>query len=168
MDIVGLDKLDKIIVDKDNSGDVVAVAKKEVVQCRTCKIMPDGRIYATGKRKTAIARIFLKSGSGVYSVNKSKFADYFSSNFHKHLALQPLVLLDKLKMYDIYCTLKGGGLSSQAGALKHGLAKALLLAIPEARSLLRKNNLLTRDSRIVERKKCGLRKARKKEQFSKR
>ena len=125
------------------------------------------RYYATGRRKTSVARVWLTQGSGMVKVNKREVTDYFSEMQILH-ALQPLRNLGVDTDFDIWCTVKGGGVSGQAGALRHGLARALVVANEEFRKPLRKSGFLTRDSRMVERKKYGQPGARKRFQFSKR
>ena len=125
------------------------------------------RYYATGRRKTSVARVWLTQGSGKVMVNKRQVNDYFSEMQILH-ALQPLRNLGVDTDFDIWCTVKGGGVSGQAGALRHGLARALVVANEEFRKPLRKSGFLTRDSRMVERKKYGQPGARKRFQFSKR
>ena len=125
------------------------------------------RYYATGRRKTAVARVWLTVGNGKVTVNKRQVDDYFSEMQILH-ALQPLRALSVDGEFDVWCTVKGGGVSGQAGALRHGLARALVVANEEFRKMLRKNGFLTRDSRMVERKKYGRPGARKRFQFSKR
>ena len=125
------------------------------------------RYYATGRRKTSVARVWLTQGSGQVKVNKREVTDYFSEMQILH-ALHPLRNLAVEGEFDIWCTVKGGGISGQAGALRHGLARALVVANEEFRRPLRKGGFLTRDSRMVERKKYGQPGARKRFQFSKR
>ncbi len=125
------------------------------------------RYYATGRRKTSVARVWLTQGSGKVTVNKRQVNDYFSEVQILH-ALQPLRNLSVEGEFDIWCTVKGGGVSGQAGALRHGLARALVVASEDYRKSLRKGGFLTRDSRMVERKKYGQPGARKRFQFSKR
>ena len=127
-----------------------------------------GRSYATGKRKNAVARVWIKFGSGNLSINGKKFKDYFSRPVLNMLVHQPLELTNKKMNVDTVITVSGGGLSGQAGAIRHGISKALSLLDPNLRSILKSEGLLTRDSRIVERKKYGRRKARRRYQFSKR
>ncbi|HOO41646.1 MAG TPA: 30S ribosomal protein S9, partial [Syntrophales bacterium] len=126
------------------------------------------RCYATGKRKTAIARIYLKEGAGVITVNKRTFDDYFTRASLKMLIQQPLDIVGKHGQFDLYVNVRGGGMAGQAGAVKHGISKALVEYDPEMRSLLKKAGFLSRDSRIKERKKYGQPGARKRFQFSKR
>ena len=127
-----------------------------------------GRLYATGKRKNAVARVWIKSGSGNLSINGKAIKDYFSRPVLNMLVHQPLELTNKKMNVDTVITVSGGGLSGQAGAIRHGISKALSLLDPNLRSILKSEGLLTRDSRIVERKKYGRRKARRRYQFSKR
>ena len=127
-----------------------------------------GRSYSTGKRKSSIARVWLKRGSGLVKINGKEENKYFSSKSHRILLNQPLVLSQRKSEIDIICTVEGGGLSGQAGAIRHGIAKALVKFEPDLRKNLKSKGLLTRDSRIVERKKYGKAKARRSYQFSKR
>jgi small subunit ribosomal protein S9 len=126
------------------------------------------RFYATGKRKTAIARIYMKEGAGVITVNKRTFDDYFTRDSLKMLIQQPLDIVGKRGQFDFYVNVRGGGMSGQAGAVKHGISKVLVEYDQEMRSMLKKVGFLTRDSRIKERKKYGQPGARKRFQFSKR
>lgn len=126
------------------------------------------RVYATGKRKTSIARVYMKEGSGVITVNKRNFDDYFTRDSLKMLIKQPLELAGKNEQFDFYVNVCGGGMAGQAGAVKHGISKALVEYDAELRSTLKKEGFLTRDSRIKERKKYGQPGARKRFQFSKR
>ena len=126
------------------------------------------RSYATGKRKNSIARVWLKKGEGNISVNGKSIKDYFSRPVLKMIVNQPLEIIQSTGDYDIKATVKGGGLSGQAGALRHGISKALVFYDIGLRKALKKVGFLTRDSRVVERKKSGLAKARRSYQFSKR
>lgn len=130
--------------------------------------MTDKRFYATGKRKTAIARVYMKEGSGVITVNKRNFDDYFTRESLKMLIRQPLEVAGKKDRFDLYVNVDGGGMAGQAGAVKHGISRALVAYDAELRSALKKAGFLTRDSRIKERKKYGQPGARKRFQFSKR
>ncbi|MBX2806196.1 MAG: 30S ribosomal protein S9 [Hyphomicrobiales bacterium] len=132
------------------------------------KLDERGRSYATGKRKDAIARVWVKPGAGRITVNGKEHEKYFARPVLQMILKQPLVLTDRKTQYDIICTVSGGGLSGQAGAVRHGLSKALTLYEPELRPTLKKAGFLTRDSRVVERKKYGKAKARRSFQFSKR
>ena len=127
-----------------------------------------GRSYATGKRKDAIARVWIKSGTGKITINGKVSNKYFSRPVLNMLVNQPLVLTNKLSSIDANITVSGGGLSGQAGAVRHGVSKALSLFDPNLRGTLKAEGFLTRDARIVERKKYGRRKARRRYQFSKR
>ena len=132
------------------------------------KLDPQGRAYATGKRKNAIARVWLKPGSGRVTVNGREFEKFFARPVLRMVLEQPLVAAQRKGQYDVICTVKGGGLSGQAGAVRHGISKALCYYEPELRPVLKKGGFLTRDARVVERKKYGKAKARRSFQFSKR
>ena len=127
-----------------------------------------GRSYATGRRKNAIARVWIKPGKGEIQVNGKKVGQYFARPVLRMLITQPFLVADRYNQFDVYCTVTGGGLSGQAGALRHGISRALTLYEPELRSILKIAGFLTRDSRAVERKKYGRAKARRSFQFSKR
>jgi small subunit ribosomal protein S9 len=127
-----------------------------------------GRSYATGKRKDAVARVWVKPGSGRVSVNGRDIEIYFARPVLRMLINQPFQVSNRENQFDVVCTVKGGGLSGQAGAVRHGISKALTLFEPELRPVLKKGGFLTRDSRTVERKKYGRAKARRSFQFSKR
>ncbi|HAH10739.1 MAG TPA: 30S ribosomal protein S9 [Alphaproteobacteria bacterium] len=127
-----------------------------------------GRAYATGKRKNAIARVWLKPGSGKVTVNYRTEEVYFARPVLRMILRQPLVATNRAASYDIFATIVGGGLSGQAGALRHGIAKCLRIYEPDLGSTLRAGGYLTRDPRVVERKKYGKVKARRSFQFSKR
>ena len=124
--------------------------------------------YATGRRKRSIARVWLKKGSGVIHVNGKKMSDYFKKANLQIAIFRPLTLVKRENEFDARCTVKGGGLTGQAGAIILGISRAILLFEPELKPILKKEKLTTRDSRIVERKKYGRRKARRSFQFSKR
>ena len=124
--------------------------------------------YATGKRKTSIARIWLKKGTGKIIVNGKDYDSYFKRANHKMQLLRPFEILNQATTYDVKCKVKGGGLTGQVGAMVHGISKALVMMDSESKSTLKKEKLTTRDSRSVERKKYGHRKARRSFQFSKR
>ena len=124
--------------------------------------------YATGKRKTSIAKIWLKKGTGKIYVNGRNYQDYFKRSNHKIQLLKPFDSINQSTGYDVRCSVKGGGHTGQVGAMIHGISKALLQFDPEFKSALKKEKLTTRDSRSVERKKYGHRKARRSYQFSKR
>ena len=127
-----------------------------------------GRSYATGRRKNAIARVWIKPGKGEISVNGKKVTQYFARPVLRMLITQPFLVADRYNQFDVYCTVNGGGLSGQAGALRHGISRALTYYEPELRGILKVAGFLTRDSRVVERKKYGKAKARRSFQFSKR
>ena len=127
-----------------------------------------GRAYATGKRKDAIARVWIKPGSGKIVINDRPFETYFARPVLRMILQQPLGITSRVGQYDLMVTVVGGGLSGQAGAVRHGLSKALTYFEPELRPILKKEGFLTRDSRVVERKKYGKKKARRSFQFSKR
>lgn len=135
---------------------------------REPKIDKLGRSYGTGRRKEAVARVWIKPGSGKVTVNGAEMSKYFARSVLRTLVEQPLNLVNRLGRYDVWCTVCGGGLSGQAGAVRHGLSRALVDYEPELRSVLKSAGMLTRDSRVVERKKYGLMKARRSFQFSKR
>jgi len=124
--------------------------------------------HATGKRKTSIARVYMKPGAGKITINKKDINDYFSRETSKMIVFQPLELTKNVGKFDIYVNVIGGGISGQAGAIKHGISKALLEINPSLRSILKKAGFITRDSRIKERKKYGQKGARARFQFSKR
>ncbi len=132
------------------------------------KLDAKGRAYATGRRKNAISRVWIKRGSGKITVNGKVIEAYFARPVLRMLVQQPLVTANRATQIDIECTVVGGGLSGQAGAVRHGISRALTYFEPELRSLLKKAGFLTRDSRAVERKKYGRAKARRSFQFSKR
>ena len=127
-----------------------------------------GRSYATGKRKDAVARVWLKQGPGNITINGKSSNEYFARPVLRMLINQPLVASDRKEQFDVVCSVTGGGLSGQAGAVRHGISKALVLFEPELKKILKSGGFLTRDSRVVERKKYGRRKARRSFQFSKR
>ena len=132
------------------------------------KLDKHGRAYATGKRKNAVARVWLKPGKGTITVNTRAVEVFFARPVLRMLIQQPLVAAARAGQYDVICTVAGGGLSGQAGAVRHGISKALTNFEPDLRGVLKKGGFLTRDSRTVERKKYGRAKARKSFQFSKR
>ncbi|CUB00102.1 30S ribosomal protein S9 [Pannonibacter indicus] len=132
------------------------------------KLDAHGRAYATGKRKDAIARVWVKPGTGKITVNGKDYTAYFARPVLQMILRQPILLTNRDGQYDIVATVTGGGLSGQAGALRHGISKALTHYEPELRGILKKEGFITRDSRVVERKKYGRAKARRSFQFSKR
>lgn len=135
---------------------------------RIQKLDAQGRAYATGKRKNAIARVWIKPGKGKIVVNNKDFTLYFARPVLQMLLMQPIKAANRADQFDVNATVAGGGLSGQAGAVRHGISKALTFYEPDLRGLLKKAGFLTRDSRIVERKKYGRMKARRSFQFSKR
>jgi len=150
-------------------GDVLDAAPTEPeAPVHVKKVDAQGRSYATGKRKDAVARVWVKPGSGKILVNKKDFTEYFGRPVLQMVVQQPIVAVSRTGQYDIVATVSGGGLSGQAGALRHGISKALTYYEPELRGVLKKGGFLTRDSRVVERKKYGRAKARRSFQFSKR
>jgi small subunit ribosomal protein S9 len=132
------------------------------------KLDAQGRAYATGKRKDAIARVWVKPGSGKITVNDKEYAVYFARPVLQMILKQPIIATNRDGQFDIVVTVTGGGLSGQAGAVRHGISKALTYYEPALRGTLKRGGFLTRDSRVVERKKYGKRKARRSFQFSKR
>jgi small subunit ribosomal protein S9 len=132
------------------------------------KLDPQGRAYATGKRKNAVARVWIKPGGGKILVNTRAVETFFARPVLRMMIQQPLVAANRLGQYDIVCSVSGGGLSGQAGAVRHGISKALTFFEPDLRPVLKRGGFLTRDSRVVERKKYGKAKARRSFQFSKR
>jgi small subunit ribosomal protein S9 len=130
--------------------------------------MAAASFYATGKRKSSIARVWLKAGTGEIIVNTKSLDHYFGRETSKMVVMQPLELTENVGKFDIFCTVKGGGDSGQAGAIKHGITKALLAIDADLRGTLKKAGFITRDSRIKERKKYGKKAARASFQFSKR
>ena len=132
------------------------------------KLDKQGRAYATGKRKDAVARVWIKPGTGKITINDRPVEVYFARPVLRMVLRQPLEIANRSTQYDLVVTVAGGGLSGQAGAVRHGLAKALTAFEPELRTVLKREGFLTRDSRVVERKKYGRKKARRSFQFSKR
>ena len=132
------------------------------------KIDEHGRSYATGKRKGAVARVWVKPGAGRITVNGRELETYFARPALRMILRQPLEAAERASEFDVVCTVSGGGLSGQAGAVRHGISKALTYYEPSLRGVLKKGGFLTRDSRVVERKKYGKAKARRSFQFSKR
>jgi small subunit ribosomal protein S9 len=132
------------------------------------KIDKEGRAYATGKRKNAVARVWIKPGRGRFTINDRDQEEYFARPVLRMMIAQPLQVTDRLGQFDVVATVEGSGLSGQAGAIRHGLSKALTYYEPGLRQVLKPHGFLTRDSRVVERKKYGRAKARRSFQFSKR
>src|SRR6185312_4396184 len=127
-----------------------------------------GRAYATGRRKDAVARVWVEPGKGEIMVNGKRVGQYFARPVLRMLITQPFLVADRYNQFDVFCTVTGGGLSGQAGAVRHGISRALTNYEPDLRSILKVAGFLTRDSRVVERKKYGRMKARRSFQFSKR
>ncbi len=154
------------------TGVAAAATSDEAVVVDSTPVEPQidelGRSYATGKRKNAIARVWIKPGPGKIVVNGRELETYFARPVLRMLINQPFQVADRVGQYDVFCTVTGGGLSGQAGAVRHGISKALNLFEPSLRGVLKKAGFLTRDSRVVERKKYGKAKARRSFQFSKR
>ncbi|MEE9454046.1 MAG: 30S ribosomal protein S9 [Paracoccaceae bacterium] len=160
-DIKTLDDLKEAVVAE-------AVAVEEPAPLREAVRDDLGRSYATGKRKDAVARVWIKPGSGKVTVNGREINKYFARPVLQMILRQPFEITGVSGEFDVMATVKGGGLSGQAGAVKHGISKALQLYEPSHRAALKAAGFLTRDSRVVERKKYGRRKARRSFQFSKR
>lgn len=144
----------------------IVAAQEEIVH--EPKIDKYGRAYATGKRKTAVARVWIKPGAGKITVNGKDQAEYFGRPVLQMIIKQPLIAASRNDQYDVVCTVAGSGPSGQAGAVRHGIARALTYFEPSLRGVLKAGGFLTRDSRAVERKKYGKKKARRSFQFSKR
>lgn len=152
---------------QDAGSDIVPEAPEEEILAEP-KIDEHGRAYATGKRKDAIARVWIKPGSGKVVVNGRDQEVYFARPVLRLLISQPFETAERVDQFDVIATVKGGGLSGQAGAVRHGISKALTYYEPALRKVLKAEGFLTRDSRVVERKKYGRKKARRSFQFSKR
>ena len=152
----------------EDLGEIKSAPPAEAAPEHVQKLDKLGRAYATGKRKNAIARVWIKPGKGMITVNTKDYTQYFARPVLQMLLQQPLTAASRNTQYDIMATVMGGGLSGQAGAVRHGISKALTYFEPELRPVLKKGGFLTRDSRVVERKKYGRAKARRSFQFSKR
>jgi small subunit ribosomal protein S9 len=146
----------------------VAVTAANDAPVHVQKLDAQGRAYATGKRKNAIARVWIKPGNGKITVNGKEFNAFFARPVLQMILQQPINVAERKDQYDIVASVSGGGLSGQAGAIRHGISQALTYYEPALRAVLKKGGFLTRDSRVVERKKYGKAKARKSFQFSKR
>ena len=153
------------ITDLADLGEVAVEASKPLPEPQIDAL---GRTYATGKRKNAVARVWIKPGSGRFVINGRDQETYFARPVLRMLLRQPFEVAGRDNQYDVWCTVKGGGLSGQAGAIRHGISKAISLQEPTLRGVLKSGGFLTRDSRVVERKKYGRAKARRSFQFSKR
>ncbi len=145
-----------------------SVAAAPQAPVRVQKLDSEGRAYATGKRKNAIARVWVKPGNGNITVNGKSFEAFFARPVLQMILQQPIVAANRKDQYDVIATVSGGGLSGQAGAVRHGISQALTYYEPELRGVLKQGGFLTRDARVVERKKYGRAKARRSFQFSKR
>ena len=148
--------------------DIKAATAATEVKVRKSNKDKLGRSYATGKRKDAVARVWIKPGKGNITINDKSIDQYFARPVLKMVINQPFEITNRVNEFDVVCTVKGGGLSGQAGAIKHGISIALNEYEPELRAVLKKVGFLTRDDRVVERKKYGKAKARRSYQFSKR
>jgi len=153
---------------KDIKKAAKAEASNEEAAVRKSKKDKQGRSYATGRRKDAVARVWIKAGKGNITINDKTIDQYFARPVLKMIINQPFEVANRVNEFDVVCTVKGGGLSGQAGAIKHGISRALNIYEPELRDCLKKAGFLTRDDRAVERKKYGRAKARRSYQFSKR
>ncbi|MCX5578704.1 30S ribosomal protein S9 [Kaistia terrae] len=156
------------MADLQSLQDLAVISTENAAPVHVQKLDAQGRAYATGKRKNAIARVWIKPGTGKIVVNGKEYRGYFARPVLQMLVQQPIGVASRTDQYDINATVAGGGLSGQAGALRHGISKALTYYEPELRAVLKKGGFLTRDSRVVERKKYGHAKARRSFQFSKR
>lgn len=153
---------------KDMVAGTPAASQMEAAIKREPKRDPQGRSYATGSRKNAVARVWVKPGKGAITVNDKPASQYFARPVLRMIITQPFLVADRYQAFDVVCTVVGGGLSGQAGAVRHGISRALVNYEPDLRGILKKAGFLTRDSRSVERKKYGKMKARRSFQFSKR
>ena len=153
---------------KEIKSEKISVAASPSSELPAPKIDAQGRSYATGKRKDAVARVWIKPGNGKITINGRDSVIYFARPVLRMMINQPFQVANRESQYDVVCTVAGGGLSGQAGAVKHGISKALTYFEPTLRTDLKKAGFLTRDSRVVERKKYGHKKARRSFQFSKR
>jgi small subunit ribosomal protein S9 len=152
----------------EDLGTTSAAAAQPAAPVHVQKLDKEGRAYATGKRKNAIARVWVKPGNGKITVNGKDFNLFFARPVLQMILQQPIIAAARKDQYDVIATVTGGGLSGQAGAVRHGISQALTHFEPELRAVLKKGGFLTRDSRVVERKKYGRAKARRSFQFSKR
>lgn len=145
-----------------------AAENKDAAVANKPKLDTKGRAYGTGRRKDAVARVWISRGSGKITVNGRDVVDYFKRGTQRLVIAQPFEVSNRNSQFDVVCTVSGGGLSGQAGAVRHGISRALINYEPELRGVLKQNGLLTRDARTVERKKFGKHKARKSTQWVKR
>ncbi|MCB1532458.1 MAG: 30S ribosomal protein S9 [Alphaproteobacteria bacterium] len=168
------EKKEEAIKDLKEIGGAVATDAKaetkteEKVEPKKAQVDELGRAYGTGRRKDAVARVWVKKGSGKVVVNGQDQAEYFARNTHRLILNQPFLIVNGVGQFDVMCTVKGGGLSGQAGAVRHGISRALENFDPGMRPALKKAGMMTRDARIVERKKVGKHKARRTKQWAKR
>ena len=162
------EKIESLKDIKSASVKAAASASSSEAVVRKAKKDKFGRSYATGKRKDAVARVWIKPGKGNITINEKSIDQYFARPVLTMIINQPFEVANRVNEFDVICTVKGGGLSGQAGAIKHGISKALNEFEPELRAVLKKAGFLTRDDRVVERKKYGRAKARRSYQFSKR
>ena len=154
---------------KDEKGDAdTGAGDQGALTPREPKLDAQGRAYGTGRRKDAVARVWVKPGSGKITVNGQTQDVYFKRKTQQLIINQPFLVSERLNQFDVICTVKGGGLSGQAGAVRHGISRALVNFEPDLRSPLKKAGMLTRDSRMVESKKIGKHKARRTKQWAKR
>jgi small subunit ribosomal protein S9 len=156
------------MADLSSLKDLAGVTTESAAPVHVRKVDAQGRSYATGKRKDAVARVWVKAGSGKIIVNGKDYSAYFARPVLQMILRQPMVAAGRDTQFDIVATVAGGGLSGQAGAVRHGISKAMTYFEPALRGALKKGGFLTRDSRVVERKKYGRAKARRSFQFSKR
>jgi small subunit ribosomal protein S9 len=156
------------MADLSSLKDLAGVTSESAAPVHVRKVDAQGRSYATGKRKDAVARVWVKAGSGKIIVNGKDYTAYFARPVLQMILRQPMVAASRDTQFDIVATVAGGGLSGQAGAVRHGISKAMTYFEPALRGALKKGGFLTRDSRVVERKKYGRAKARRSFQFSKR
>lgn len=160
-------KFKELINTKTSNASDKSSTVPKILQYKSKKTIIDGA-YSTGKRKNSVARVWLKTGHGKITINNKNITKYFPRAAYRNIIMQPLLSTNTSTQYDVICTTRGGGTTGQAGAIVHGIAKALDCISYDFHKILKQNGLLTRDSRIVERKKYGKRKARKSAQFSKR
>ncbi len=159
---------EKLYHDLKDLGAATGMARAAAVPLPERKVDAFGRAYATGKRKNAVARVWIKPGRGQITVNGRDVETFFARPTLRMIINQPFTVANRVNQFDVVCTVSGGGLSGQAGAVRHGISRALTFFEPELRPTLKSGGFLTRDSRVVERKKYGRRKARRSFQFSKR
>lgn len=153
---------------KDLATAAPEVAQQADAPVRERKVDAQGRSYSTGRRKDAVARVWIKPGTGKVVVNGKVQEQYFGRQTHLLVLNQPFLIVNRVNQFDVVCTVAGGGLSGQAGAIRHGISRALQLFEPDLRGTLKTAGMLTRDDRAVERKKIGLHKARRAKQWAKR